>query len=924
MLTPQSLKETSQDALLALKLTPTPVRATLVTRSRLLEALNRGIQYPLTLISAPAGWGKSTLLSTWVELLVEKEASVAWVSLEKEDNDSSQFWIALISAVKNQFPYIGQEALALLRSSKSYRVKSLLASILHELTSISKPVVIVLDDYHVIKKTALHEAFAFLLEHLPPHVHIVIATRSSESLPLTHIRVQGRVFEIHAHDMRFTTDETEAFLRQVMALDVSKKVVDMLVERTEGWIAGLQLAALALQGQENQEQFITGFSGNHAYIADYLAEEILHQQSEDIQHFLLVNALLDRFNGSLCDAVMQREGSQLLLRNLERMNLFLIPLDEQREWYRYHHLFAEFLRNRSEQQSGTQIPAFHLRAAHWLEQHGYIEDALHHFLAAQDVEQAAHLVEQQCEPLLRQGNIIALLRLIEALPDEFIKSNPYLALNHAALLCTTDSLEQAERRIHDVEQALGQEVFYALAHVPLPELHAEQQAAFLRTGLLVLQISLASFRGDIAQTLELSQQVDKQFISSNAFLQSTLQACLGAAYTLNGQFQEANRAFLEAEVTGKLANHTHVILASAGSRAYILMEQGHLHQAAQQYQQMQHYAIDEHGAHYPVASLAYLGIGELYYNWNRLEEAQQALQTGMELGQQWGHLTSVARGKIFLALTRYEQGYADDAFAILEDAERQAMLAHASHIITQVGATRAHLWLMQGNLKEAIHWTQGCGLSEHDTIHYLDEFSYLTLAKVFLATDKLHQATSLLHQLLTHAEQGCRVRSVIDVLILQALVAQKQGHTKQAQSILSRVLELAEPESIIRPFVDQEGSMRLLLVDMLSMYRHNVSPTSTMLPYLDTLLSVLNPYSATHTLEQPCFISDSDRANSFLSRREQEILHLLASGLSNQQIADKLVVTTGTVKWYLKHIYRKFDAHSRTQVIMQAKARQIL
>lgn len=924
MSTPQPLDATSQDALLALKLTPPPVRTTLVIRSRLVEALNVGIQYALTLISAPAGGGKSTLLSTWVEHLVKKGVFVAWVSLDKEDNDPSQFWKALISALKNEFPSIGLEALATLRSSKSHVAKSLLAFIIHELTSISKPLVIVLDDYHIIEQAAIHEAFAFFLEHLPPHIHMVIATRTSVSLPLTLLRVQGRVFEIHANDMRFTTEETEAFLQQVMALRVSKKVVDILVERTEGWVAGLQLAALALQSQQNQEQFITRFSGSHTYIADYLAEEILQRQTEDIQHFLSISALLDRFNGSLCDAVLQREGSQLLLRNLERMNLFLIPLDEQREWYRFHHLFAEFLRNWSEQQSDTQRAVFHLRAAHWLEQHGYIEDAFHHFLAAKDIEQAVHLVEQQCEPLLRQGNIIALLRLIEALPDELIKSNPYLALNHAALLCSTDSLEQAERRIRDVEQALGQEVFYSLAHVPLPELHDEQQARFLRAGLTVLQVSLASFRGDIAQTIELSQQVDIHFINSNAFLQSTLQACLGAAYTLNGQFQEASRAFLEAEATGKVANHIHVVLASAGSRAYILMEQGHLHQAAQQYQQMQLYAIDESGVHYPVASLAYLGIGELYYTWNKLDKAEQSLQDGMKLAQQWGHLTSVARGMFYLALTRYAQGNADDAFALLKEVERQALLTHVSHIITQVGATRAHLWLMQGKLPEALHWAQGCGLSEHDTMHYLDEFSYLTLAKIFLTADKLHQATSLLHQLLIHAKQEDRMRSVVDILILQALVAQKEGHTKQAQSILSRALELAEPESIIRPFVDQEDSICQLLVAMLHIYHHSVSPGSTTLTYLDTLLFALNQASATQLSEQPRFISDADRTNNFLSRREQEILHLLASGLSNQQIADKLVVTTGTVKWYLKHIYRKFDAHSRTQVIMQAKARQLL
>lgn len=923
--TPGSYVEAPQNFHFSLKCTPGPLQERFVSRPRLIERLNKATESLVTLVSAPAGSGKSTLLRSWYFATLERKSLVAWVSLDAGDNDPSRFWVAVITALQTVAPSLGVQALWTLQMPRVSSLEGTVASLLQDLASYPSPVTLVLDDYHLIESPRVHETITLLLDRMPPLAHLLLATRADPSLPLARWRAQGHIAEIRAPELAFTSEEATDFFHDTMNLLLSADDITALMYRTEGWIAGLQLAALSLQGQE-VGPFLNIFAGNAGYMIDYLGEEVLNRQSEQTQQFLLATSLLERLTGSLCDALFERRGSYALLQSLERANIFLIPLDSEHQWYRYHHLFAEFLRIRlSQTENDEQIVAWHLKAAHWYEQYGFLEDALHHLLAARHFPEAAQVLERFCEQLMKSGKIITLLRWLQALPEEHVRLRPYLSLYYAGALLSTEQLDEAERHLQDAEQAIHsmsvQEPAGAITDGSGTDL-SEMQG--LLDALAVTRASLAGFRGDVAQTMELSRQARSRLPKNNAYLESVLAASLGMAYLLGGDLTRASETFLAAETIGATAHHFHLSLASASAHAYLLMEQGHLHQAAERYRQILCLATEE-GPQLTALSTAYLGLGELHYYWNEMDLAERSLHRGLHGEQRWEPITVLARGSLFLARIQQARGERANAFEGIQELEKQALRLHLRRFLPYIGAIRATLWLAEGNVEEASRWMQGSGLRVDDELNHLYEFPYLILAQVLAHTGTSGEANLLLSRLLTHAETEARMRSVVNILVCQASVFHLQGNNDQAQQALLRALSLAEPEGWIRVFIDQGASMRTLLSAILAGRVKKPSAFSSLLPYVNTLLAAIEqeqpeplfPYhSSSHHQGSVCLVS--------LTTREREVLHLVALGLSNQHIARELVVAVSTVKWHLKQISLKLVVHSRIQMVARARELHLL
>ncbi len=892
--------------LLSTKFSPPSIRPLLVSRPRLSVCLNNALQHQLTLISASAGAGKSTLLSSW---LASAQTFVPlWISLDASDNDPIRFWTALITSLQAKYPAFGQKALLALSTPQSHSSVDVVALLIQDMVLLSDQYVIVLDDYHVIETQAIHDAFAFLLEHLPTHIHFVVSTRTDPPLPLARLRVRDQLGELRTSDLCFTLDEANVFFSQVMALNLSSSDIATLVERTEGWIAGLQLAALSLRNSKDIQRFIATFAGSHSYIVDYVAEEVLRQQSEQVQYFLLATSLLERFTLSLCDSILEQRNSYRLLKHIEQSNLFVIVLDEQQQWYRYHHLFAEFLRAQLHTLYPERVNSIHTKAALWYVQNGYRTEAITHLLAASDFSLAAEHIEQYCDTLLKRGEFSTLLKWTAALPETLVRSHPRLCLYCAAALATTNQLDAAELRVLDAEHFLQKERQYNQTRLQGNLQNVENE-------LITIRASLAGFRGDVQHTNELTQQALAQLATEDTFTQGILTASGAVAHATQGNVVAAQKMFSEAEVLGRAINHTHLWLASLCSQAYVVMEQGRFHASAEICRRVM--AMEEH-EQVTTSSMAYTVMGELHYQWNMLNSAEKFLQRGIEQGQEWGHMNLLARAALFLARTKRVLGDEDGARTVLRDLEQQALQHNIPQIVIYAHAMQAYFSLTSGDIEAAMHWAKGSGLSMHDSPDYLDEFVYLILIQIFSTADKMDGVMSLLERMLRRAQADGRNRNVIDILVTQALVYNKLGNIQQAQTALIQALSLAEPEGNVRAFIEMGEPIAQLLRDIMHRVEHEISPI-----FLQTLLVAIGSYrkECISIAEEHMPVQEDGEA---LTNRECEIVRLLAGGLSNQQIADTLVIAVSTVKWYLKQLSRKLNAHNRTQIVAYAQAKNLL
>ena len=869
--------------LLTTKLYIPPPRPDLAPRPRLIERLNAGLHHKLIFISAPAGFGKTMLLSEWTHQRggrVTPPLQVAWVSLDKSDNDPARFWAYFVAALQTVQANVGEATLAALRSPQPPPIEILLTGLINEIAAIPAPFVLALDDYHLIEAQPIHEALTFLLDHLPPQMHLVIATRADPPLPIARLRARGQLTELRADDLRFTVEEATGLLNEVMGLNLSAADMNALEARTEGWIVGLQMAALSMRGRKDVSAFIKAFSGSHRFVLDYLVEEVLDQQPGDVQEFLLRTSILERMTAPLCDVITDRDDSQSILESLEAANLFLVPLDDERHWYRYHHLFSDLLCSRLEHTQPNQVPTLHRQASEWYEQNGLIAEAVGHALAASDFERATRLIERAAWSMLARCEMATLLGWLDALPDDLVRSRSQLGILRAWALAITGQWD-------DVEACLSS---MALSSV-------EGEAAAVRA-------YIAGVRGDVPRTIQLAQQAQEQLPRDNLFLRSQAVLSLGIAYFSNGEPVAASRALSEAITLSQAAGQTYVTLAAMMALGHVQEKQGLLRQAAHTFHEALELAA-VHGARpLPVAGMAYVGLAEVLYEWNDLDGALRHAMEGIRLTKLGGFTSYLLAGYARLVQAYQARGEVKRALEVLGKAEQLVRRHDYAYMRGVIAGLRARLWVVQGNLTPASQWAQARRVSSVDELDSAGEIEQMTVARVLIAQDRSSEALELLTWLLEAAQVVERMESVIKIMTLKTLAFQAQGNLDGALSVLEQALSLVEPEGYVRTFVDEGEPMARLLRHALS---QGIAPN-----YVAKLLAAFGEEvqvtpSAMKSLIEP------------LSERELEVLRLIVAGLSNPEIARELVIAVSTVKSHVNHIYGKLGVESRTRAVARAR-----
>ncbi|MBI3175270.1 MAG: helix-turn-helix transcriptional regulator [Chloroflexi bacterium] len=901
--------------ILATKLYILPLPPKVVTRPRLIKQLTEGlfIGRKLTLISAPAGFGKSTLVSEWI---ASCERPVAWLSLDENDNDPARFLVYFIAALQTIWPNLGAEILNMLQAPQLFPIDSVLTALLNEIATIPNDFILVLDDYHLVDTKSIDEALTFLIDHLPPQMHLVITTREDPSLPIPRLRARNQLTELRAADLRFITSEAAEFFDQVMGLNPSTEDIATLESRTEGWIAGLQLAALSLKGQEDVHGFIQAFAGDHRYIVDYLIEEVLQRQPEPIRNFLLQTSILERLNGSLCDAVIGnhpegtfQQGGKSKLEQLQRGNLFLIPLDDKRDWYRYHHLFADVLRMHLITEQPDQVHVLHRRASEWYEQNGSANDAIRHALAAKDFERAADLMERGIPIMRSSRQESTLLGWLQALPEKLIRHRPVLCAAHAWTLLAGGKLENVEARLRDTEQWLD-----TTANRSEMVVVNQEEFAQLPGVISVYRAVLSQARGDVPDTVNYARQALDLFAEENHLGRGAAATLLGLASWASGDLDAAQSSYEDGIASLQRAGHISDVIGNALSLADIWIAQGCLREAMRIYEQGLQFATAQSGLTLRGAADMYVGMSELYRERNDLDIAEQYLLKSSELGEFAGLPQNSYRWRVAMARIREVQGDVDATLDLLHDAERR-YVSDFSPNVHPIAALRTRILIRQGRLSEALGWVQEQKLSSEEPLGYLREFEHITLARLLLARYKadhaghfLLEAMGLLERLLKAAEDGGRQGSVIEILILQALAHQIQENIPAALASLERALTLAEPEGYVRIFLDEGPGMATLLRE---------AATRQIMPnYSGRLLESLKQEppkgrdDTPHPVLQPLVES--------LSQRELEILRLFKTELSGPEIAQELVIALSTVRTHTKSLYSKLNVNSRRAAVKRA------
>jgi len=899
-------------SLLATKLHAPQVRPGLIARPRLTERLAHGLTRRLTLLSAPAGCGKTTLLGEWLgesravgEGAVPNPSRIAWLSLDADDNDPARFLTYFIAALETVQSGAGGGALALLQSLQPVPQKAILIALINGLAAFSADTALVLDDYHCIDAQPIHDALAFLVENLPERMHIVIASRTDPPLPLARLRARDQLTELRAADLRFTTEETAAFLNEAMGLGLDSADVAALDSRTEGWIAGLQLAATSMRDRSDIRGFIKAFTGSSRYILDYLAEEVLGRQTESVREFLLKTSILDRLCGPLCDAVTGRTDCQAMLARLELSNMFTVALDEERRWYRYHALFAEFLR--SSLGPGGEVRELHRRAAGWYERNGFVPEAIRHSLEARDMEPAARLIERVARETLMRGEAGTLQSWLSALPEDLVHARPRLCIVGAWIAL-------AAARLDDAEPLLQRAYSDAPERAPSHEAEIQGEAAAIRA-------LIAALKGDTGLAIELSRKALESLPEDELFLQGLVMENLGIAYDTQGNIIEAGEAHARARAIGQAAGNRLLSAMAASQLADLKVLQGKLREAADMYGQAIREAT-EPDILYPIAAMIHSGLGRLRYEWNDLDAAARHLASAIEVGRQLESADRQVTSLVSLAQVRHAQG--DTAGA--RDLAFQASQAMQGNVVSQPSILvskvyRARLWIRQGNIEEAAAWAHEFLARPGDAPGYpgyLRQIEGTTWARVLMAQGKPELAAGTMAPLMQSAEEAGRTGDVIELLALMALALDARGQPVQAGTLIHRALTLAEPEGYVRLFVDEGRPMSALISRSLSQFEKG--PRAGHKKLLAYIVRLQGAFSG-----KPAELhSDIDHGQRVmaepLSGRELEVLGLVAGGLSNAEIAAKLFISVGTVKRHINNLFGKLEVRSRTQAIARAKS----
>jgi LuxR family maltose regulon positive regulatory protein len=882
-----------------------------VSRPHLTDRVQGGTRSKLTLVSAPAGFGKSTVLAEWLGVAPVDGSVTAWLTLDPGDNHPVEFWTYVIAALRTVAPTIGAKALTLLEAPDR-AIEAVLAPLLNELNALPHDLVLVLDDYHSIDSSEIQVGMAFLLENLPAQVHVVIATRADPALPLARLRAQGDLIEIRAADLRFTPDEASAFLNGVMTLGLTARDVDVLEGRTEGWIAAFQLAGLSMRGRDDIAGFIARFAGDDRYIVDYLVEEVLQRQTEQVRTFLLDTSILSRLNGALADAVTGQGGGKAMLEALERQNLLLVPLDDRREWYRYHHLFADVLQAHLRDERPDDLPALHQRAAEWFERTGERGEAIRHAIAGGDFGRAADLIELAIPASGRGRQEATLRRWLDALPDDLIRARPVLSNGYAGSILVRGETKGVESRLRDAERWL--EVMAAGAageagERPAAMVVADEDAFRKLPGALAIhRAGLARLRGDVAGTIAHARRALELIDADDDLGQGAASALLGLAYWTNGDLETASSLYAGAlariEKAGFRSDAIGVSLALADMR----IAQGRLHDAMRTYERGLELATGPGGVLLRGAADMHVGISEILRERDDLAGAARHLQEARELGDENGLPQNPYRSRVAAAGIRQAEGDPEAALQLLAEADRLYATDYSPEV-RPVGALKARVWIANGRVPEARSWARGRGLSAEAELDYVREFEHLALARLILAEgvrdrsdDRIGKAIDLLERLLVAAEGGGRTGSVIEILVVRALALRSRNEVPAALASLERAVALAEPESYVRVFADEGPTMAALL--RLAGKRRDASS------YRRRLLAATLAPAATAPADQPLIEP--------LSERELDVLRLLESELDGPDIARELTVSVATVRTHTRNIFAKLGVNNRRAAVRRA------
>lgn len=871
--------------ILATKLYLPQLRSNIVSRSRLIERLNEGLHCKLTLLSAPAGFGKTTLLSEW---LASCPRPAAWLSLDEGENDLVDFLSYLVAALQTVEATFGQEILSAL-SSPQPPGEMFLTVLLNKISTIKRPFVLVLDDYHIIEAEAVDQALAYLVEHLPRQVHLVIATREDPRLPLARLRVQGQLTEVRAADLQFTSSETSGFLNQVMGLKLSTDDIAALEGRTEGWIAGLQLAALSLRGHQDPLGFIRSFTGSHHFVMDYLMAEVFAQQPEHVQHFLLRTSILDRLCGSLCEAVVLDLSpcGQETLEYLERANLFLIPLDNERRWYRYHHLFADLLRQRLQVMTASSgddkrdlIAELHRRASIWHEENGLEMEAFHHAAAAHNIDRAARLIESKATSVHFHGIVTPVLKWLGSLSTVDLNARPSLWILYASAMLFVGQVPLVEQKLQAAEVALS-------------GCAIDDKTRDLVGQIASMRATLAVIQHDVEAIIAQSRRALEYLHPGNLPVRTAATWTLGYAYQLQGERIAASRAYAEVISIGESFGTSVYTLAATLSLGQVQETNNQLPLAAQTYRRVLQLAGDPPQ---PMACEAHLGLTRILYQWNDLAEAWRHGQQCLQLTQPTESIDTTALCTVFLARLKLARGDVVGAAAILDEAEELVHQHNFVHRMADVAAARILILLRQGKLSAAAHLAQAHNLP-------------LGQARVYLAQGEASVALAVLESRRQQVEAKGWEDEQLQVMLLQAVALRASGEKEQAAHLIANALAKAEPGGFVRLFVDEGPPMADLLLEAKALGMAS--------GYVEKLLAVLNADAQKH--EDLSSQPPVQPLLEPLSRRELEVLQLLAQGLSNQEMSERLCLALDTVKGHNRKIFGKLQAQRRTEAIAHAR-----
>jgi LuxR family maltose regulon positive regulatory protein len=875
----------------------------LVSRPHLTDRVRRGIHSKLTLVSAPAGFGKSTLLAEWLGVAQADGSVTAWLSLDSGDNDPVGFWTHVIAALRTVAPTLGAKALALLESPDR-SIAAVLAPLLNELNALPHDLVLVLDDYDTIDSPEIQVGMAFLLERLPPQVHLVIATRADPALPLARLRARGELIEIRAADLRFTPDEASAFLNGGMALGLTAQDVAVLEGRTEGWIAAIQLAGLSMQGRDDIAGFIARFAGDDRYIVDYLVEEVLHRQPERVRTFLLETSILSRLSGPLADAVTGQGGGKAMLEALERQNLLLVPLDDRREWYRYHHLFADVLQAHLRDERPEHVAELHRRATEWFEQDGERAEAIRHAMASKDFARAADLIELAMPATTRDRQDATLRRWLEALPDEVIRARPVLSNGYAGSILVRGETEGVEARLEDAERWLD------LADESASTMVVADEDAFrtLPARIAMHRAGLARLRGDVAGTIAHARRTLELVGEDDHLGQGAASTLLGLAYWMNADLEAATELYAGAMARFEKAGYFSDAIGLALALADMRIAQGRLHDAKRTYERGLELATGQGAPVLRGAADMHVGLSEILRQRDDLAGAAYHLREARDLGEENGLPQHPYRWRVAAAGIRQAEGDPDAALGLLAEAHR-LYFSDFSPDVRPVDALMARVWIAQGDLSAAMGWARESGLSAADDLSYVREFEHITLARLILAhgvrdrsDDRVGEAIELLERLLVAAEGGGRTGSVIEILVVQALARRAGGDVPGALASFERAVALAEPEGYVRVVAD-EGPATAGLLRLASQ-----QPGAS--AYLRRLLAATVAPAARAPSDQPLIEP--------LSERELDVLRLLESELDGPDIARELTVSLATVRTHTRNIYAKLGVNNRRSAVRRA------